>query len=99
MTAAKKLPEKARIALLHQAVRAQPQSAALLCELSEALAEAGEEREAAKILRQAYVLRPDICGAALTQCRSICADPGKVRNYARSLIDNGVAYAPVIAAL
>jgi putative 2-oxoglutarate-Fe(II)-dependent oxygenase superfamily protein len=90
-------PASTRIALLRQAVRAQPQSAALLCELSEALAAAGEAREAATAFRQAYLLEPDTGTKALA--RTGFADAGKLRDYSRGLIDNGVAYSPVIAAL
>lgn len=97
MTTTGTLPDKARIALLHQAVRTQPQSAALLCELSETLAEAGQEREAANVFRRAYLLEPNICTKALARVGS--ADAGRLRTYSRSLIDNGVGYAPVIAAL
>jgi hypothetical protein len=97
MTTTGTLPDKARIALLHQAVRTQPQSATLLCELSETLAEAAQEREAADVFRRAYRLEPNICTKALA--RVGFADAGKLRTYSRSLIDNGVAYAPVIAAL
>jgi hypothetical protein len=97
MTTTGTLPDKARIALLHQAVRTQPQSATLLCELSETLAEAGQEREAADVFRRAYRLEPNICTKALA--RVGFADAGKLRTYSRSLIGNGVAYAPVIAAL
>jgi hypothetical protein len=97
MTTTRTLPEKARIALLQQAVRTQPQSAALLCELSETLAETGQEREAANVFRRAYLLEPNICTKALA--RVGFADAGRLRTYSRSLIDNGVAYAPVIAAL
>jgi hypothetical protein len=90
-------PANAKIALLRQAVRAQPQSAALLCELSEALAESGEEREAANVFRQAYLLEPDACTKALARVGS--ADAGSLRNFSGLLIDNGVAYSPIIAAL
>ena len=97
MTTTRAAPDKARIALLHQAVRTQPQSAALRCELSEALAETGQEREAAEAFRRAYLLEPSICTKALA-CVGF-ADAGRLRAYSRSLIDSGVAYAPVIAAL
>jgi hypothetical protein len=97
MTTTGTLPDKARIALLHQAVRTQPQSAALLCELAETLAETGQEREAANVFRRAYLLEPNICTKALARVGS--GDAGRLRTYSRSLIDNGVAYAPVIAAL
>ncbi len=97
MTITRSAPDKARIALLHQAVRTQPQSAALLCELSETLAEAGQEREAAEVFRRAYLLEANICTKALACIGS--ADAERLRAYSRSLIDNGVAYAPVIAAL
>jgi len=97
MTTTRTLPDKARIALLHQAVRTQPQSAALLCELSETLAEAGQEREAASVFRRAYLLEPNICTKALARVGS--AGAARLRTYCRSLIANGVAYAPVIAAL
>ena len=97
MTTTRTLPDKARIALLHQAVQTQPQSAALLCELSETLAEAGREREAADVFRRAYLREPNICTKALARIGS--DDAGRLRAYSRSLIDHGVAYAPVIAAL
>ena len=97
MTITKTAPDKARIALLHQAVRTQPQSAALLCELSETLAKAAQEREAAEVFRRAYLLEPNICTKALA-CVGF-ADAGRLRAYSRLLIANGVAYAPVIAAL
>ena len=87
----------AKIALLHQAVRTQPQSVALLCELSKTLAEAGQEGEAADVFRRAYLLEPNICTKVLA--RVGFADAAKLRAYSQSLIDNGVAYAPVIAAL
>ena len=93
----RELPAKARVALLRQAVRAQPQSAVLLCELSAALASAGEVREAARLFRQAYLLQPRICTKALTSAEF--TDAGKLRDYASALIDNGVAYSMVIAAL
>jgi hypothetical protein len=91
------LPTKARIALGRQAMQTQPRSAALLCEFSEALAEAGEEREAANVFRRAYLLEPDICTKALARVGS--ADAERLRKYTCSLIDHGVAYSPVIAAL
>ncbi|MGA8495769.1 MAG: putative 2OG-Fe(II) oxygenase [Xanthobacteraceae bacterium] len=91
------LPANAKIALLRQAVRAQPQSAALLCELSETLAEAGQEREAANMFRRAYLLDQDICTKVLA--RFGFADAGRLRDFSGLLIDNGVAYSPVIAAL
>jgi hypothetical protein len=78
-------------------VRTHPQSAALLCELSETLAETGQEREAANVFRRAYLLEPNICTKALAHIGS--DDAGRLRAYSRSLIANGVAYAPVIAAL
>ena len=90
---------KARIALLRQAVQTQPRSAALLCELAEALAEVGEEREAADIFRRAYLIQPQVWTVALTNGRLSPADAEKLRDYTRSLIANGVAYSPVIAAL
>ena len=71
----KELPAKARIALLRQAVRTQPQSALLLCELSETLASAGQEREAAGSFRRAYLLEPSICTKALTSAEF--ADAGR----------------------
>ena len=97
MTTTRAVPDKARIALLLQAERTQPQSAALLCKLSEALAETGQEREAAEMFRRAYRLEPNICTKALARVGS--TDAGRLRAYTRSLIDSGVAYAPVIAAL
>jgi Putative 2OG-Fe(II) oxygenase len=87
----------ARSALLRQAERLQLQSPALLCALSETLSEAGEAREAANVFRQAYLQQPDTCTNALARIGS--DDAGKLRTYSRSLIANGVAYAPVIAAL
>jgi putative 2-oxoglutarate-Fe(II)-dependent oxygenase superfamily protein len=90
---------KARIALFRQAVQAQPRSVALLCELAEALAEVGEEREAAEIFRQAYLLQPHLWAIALTNGGLSSADARKLRDYTRTLIANGVAYSPVIAAL
>jgi Putative 2OG-Fe(II) oxygenase len=87
----------AKIALLQQAMRTQPQSAALLRELSETLAEAGQDREAADVFRRAYLLEPSICSKALERVGS--DHVGRLRTYSRSLIANGVAYAPVIAAL
>ena len=90
-------PAEARIALLRQAERLQLQSPALLCALSETLAEAGEAREAANVFRRAYLQAPDTCTNALA--RIGFDDAGKLRAYSRSLIDNGVAYSSVIAAL
>ena len=90
-------PASARIALLRQAERMQLQSPALLCALSETLAEAGEVREAANVFRRAYLQQPDTCTNALA--RIGFDDAGKLRTYSRSLIDNGVAYSSVIAAL
>jgi hypothetical protein len=87
----------ARTALLRQAERLQVQSPALLCALSETLAEAGEAREAANVFRQAYLQQPDTCTNALARIGS--DDAGKLRTYSRALIDNGVAYSSVIAAL
>jgi hypothetical protein len=91
------LPAGARIALLRQATQTQPRSVALLCELSAALASAGEVREAARLFRQAYLMQPRVCTKALTSAEF--ADAGKLRDYASALIDNGVAYSMVIAAL
>jgi hypothetical protein len=88
---------KARNALLRQAERMQLQSAAMLCARSEMLADAGEAREAAHVFRQAYLQEPDTCTNALA--RVGIDDAGKLRTYSRSLIDNGVAYSSVIAAL
>jgi hypothetical protein len=90
-------PASARIALLRQAEQMQLQSPALLCALSETLAEAGEAREAANVFRRAYLQQPDICAAALA--RIGFDDAGKLRAYSHALIDNGVAYSSVIAAL
>ncbi len=87
----------ARTALLRQAERMQLQSPALLCALSETLAEAGEAREAANAFRRAYLQQPDTCTNALARIGS--DDAGKLRAYSRALIDNGVAYSAVIAAL
>ena len=93
----RELPARARVALLRQAVRTRPQSAALLCELSAALANAGEVREAARLFRHAYLLQPRVCTKALVSAEF--ASAAKLRNYASALIDNGVAYSMVIAAL
>ena len=87
----------ARTALLRQAERMQVQSPALLCALSETLADAGEGREAANVFRRAYLQQPDTCTNALA--RIGFDDAGKLRTYSRSLIDNGVAYSSIIAAL
>jgi hypothetical protein len=87
----------ARIALLRQAERMQLQSPALLYAISETLAEAGEAREAANVFRRAYLLEPDTCTNALA--RIGFDDAGKLRTYSRALIDNGVAYSSIIAAL
>jgi len=87
----------ARVALLRQAERMHLQSPALLCALSETLAEAGEAREAANVFRRAYLQEPDTCANALA--RIGFDNAGKLRTYSRLLIANGVAYAPVIAAL
>ena len=46
----RELPAKARVALLRQAVRAQPQSAVLLCQLSAALANTGEVRRSGQTI-------------------------------------------------
>jgi Putative 2OG-Fe(II) oxygenase len=93
------VPAKARIPLLRQAMQTQPRSVALLCELAEALAEVGEERNAADIFRQAHLLHPHIWTIALTDGGLSSADARKLRDYTRTLIANGAAYSPVIAAL
>jgi hypothetical protein len=93
------LPAKARIALLRQAVRAQPQAAALLCQLSEALAEVGEHAEAADLFRRAYLLQPHSCTVAKENDGLGFRDAAKLRDYASALIEQGVAYSLVIAAL
>jgi hypothetical protein len=95
----KMLHAQARIALLRQAARTQPQSVAVLYELAEALAEAGEATEAAVVFRRAYILQPGTCGTMLARSWASATNAEKLRDYARSLIDNGVAYSPVIAAL
>ena len=87
----------ARSALLRQAEQLQLQSPALLCAHSETLAEAGEAREAANVFRRAYLQQPDTCTNALA--RIGFDDAEKLRAYSRALIDNGVAYSSVIAAL
>ncbi len=93
------LPAKARIALLRQAVRAQPQAAALLRQLSEALAEVGELGEAADLFRRAYLLQPHSCTIAKENDGLGFHDAEKLRDYANALIEHGVAYSLVIAAL
>jgi hypothetical protein len=88
----------ARIALLRRALQARPGSANLLCQLSEALAEIGEHREAADLLRRAYVLQPHAC-TIVRESDLDRHEAAKLRDYASAMIEHGVAYSLVIAAL
>jgi hypothetical protein len=90
------IPLPARIALLRHAVTLGPDPS-VLCELSVALAEAGEMAEAARVFRRAYLLQPDIACKALTAIEA--ANIAKCCDFARFLIAQGSAFAPVIATL
>ncbi len=94
----------AKIALLRQAVRKAPASETLRFELSEALAELGEAAEAATVFREAFILHPGAFATPWTvpaddqdQPNPRCAD--KARERALSLIQHGVIFSSVIAAL
>ena len=93
------LSAEARIALLRQAVRAQPQAGSLLRQLSKALADVGEHGEAADLFRRAYLLQPHACSIVKENDGLAFRDAEKLRDYACALIEHGVAYSLVIAAL
>ncbi len=89
---------QARIALLRQAVAgdAPPE---MYFELAEALAEAGEPREAGATFRRGYLLQPSIyplLGEGLGGTR---AELEARRDYAATLAGNGAGFSPVLAAL
>lgn len=90
------IPLPARIALLRHAATlgSDPSS---LSELSVALAEAGEMVEAARVFRRAYLLQPDIACRALIAFEA--ANIAKYCDFARFLIAQRAAFAPVIATL
>jgi uncharacterized protein (TIGR02466 family) len=90
----------ARIALLRQAVLRTPKSPAWLFELSEALAEAGEERESADIFRQAFLLDPKSVPLLQGTAGGVASyQRPEVRDRMRSLIAHGAIFSPVIAVL
>jgi hypothetical protein len=81
------------ITLLRQAVgrSAAPE---LLYQLSEALWMRGEHPEAADVFRQAFLADPD----ASPLVPEPGTDPYRLRDRSQSLLDQGVAFSPVIAA-
>jgi hypothetical protein len=87
--------QDAVIDLLRQAATRAPHPEKVLFQLSEALADAGREQEAADVFRRAYVAHPDsslFVPAPHTDAR-------RLRDRARSLIAHGAIFSPVIAAL
>ena len=87
-----------KIALLRQALLGKPKTPALLYQLAEALAEAGEDRESATFFRQAYLLEPSTSLCDANRYTAPGADVA-MRDWARSLIAHGVIFSPVIGAL
>jgi hypothetical protein len=89
-----------RIELLRSAVAARPGSADLLFQLADALAGIGDHDEFARIFRQAYLLAPSVRPRLDTDATKLLSDRvHKLRTDAHALLDRGVYFAPVIAAL
>ncbi len=88
------------LASLRAAASAEPLRANPLYALADALADAGDYGACAEAFRKAYYLNP-------AQRPGLSRDPDlpqrvraeRLRRYAQALIDHGVAYSPVIAAL
>src|SRR5689334_16411957 len=88
-----------KLALLRQAVQIDPSSAALLYRLADALADAGENREAADAFRRAYVLEPSSEVILPLDGSPPDGDVTALRDRITSLVRHGAAFSPVIAAL
>jgi Putative 2OG-Fe(II) oxygenase len=88
----------AKLALLRLTVPRMPKTPALLFQLAEALTENHQDRESAEIFRQAYLLEPS---TSLCNEHRYAAPGGDTAMHcrARSLIEHGVIFSPVIAAL
>ncbi len=91
---------QARIALLRQAVAVRPKSADLILKLADALADRGEYDEFAQLFQRAYRLAP----SSRTTLGNWSPETGtekarKLRDKSQALIDRGVIYSPVVAAL
>jgi len=85
----------AKIALLRRAIERSPQSAKRMFELADLLAERGELDEYARIFRSAYRLNP-------MDQRLLMFSPHEartMRNKAQALLERGVNYSAVLAAL
>lgn len=82
---------------MRQTVSREGASATAFLELAAALAEIGEEREAAEVFRRGYLKHPTIyplLNEGQVPSREIAVS---IRDYAVSLIRNGVAYSPIVA--
>jgi hypothetical protein len=87
--------DAAKIALLRHAVEHNPRSARLMFKLADLLAECGEFHEYARIFAFAYKLKPSD-----QSLRYLSADDARaLRNKAQALIERGVNYSSVVAAL
>ena len=87
---------EARIALARQALAANPDSSDLQFTLAEAVADAGDADEFARLFRQAYLLNP----STRPSIPQRLTPPGaaRLRAMAQALIARGVRYSPVLAA-
>src|ERR1035438_2202280 len=87
-----------KVAMLRRSVLQMPETPALLFQLAEALAETHQYRESADVFRQAYLLEPStfLCDEAKYTAPGADAAMG---HRARSLIEHGAIFSPVIAAL
>jgi hypothetical protein len=86
--------------MVRRALAETPGSPALWFDFAEALADAGEEREAASAFERGYRMNPMACPVPLTAGRLTSTGSfAAARDYARSLICRGVWFSPVIASL
>jgi hypothetical protein len=90
---------QAKIALLRQAVAAEPQSPKLLYDLAKALADAGDHRASADAFRRAYVLQPTPPTFGRATAEAHGSDVSSIRDRAEALLRNGAVYSSVIAEL
>jgi hypothetical protein len=86
--------EQTKIALLRRAIEHDPQSDGLLFDLADLLAERGEYDEYARVFQAAYRLRPKGLWPS-----DIRREAKKLRDKTRALVDRGVNYSSVLAAL
>jgi hypothetical protein len=90
----------ARVELLRAAAAVRPDSAALLFQLADAFAYIGDRDAFVRTFRQAFVIAPSVRPRLDADAAKPLADRARrLRTDARALLERGVSYAPVIAAL